>query len=554
MRRMAMLTTTALTVMIVTIVLAIAALVSRHRAMIAQHEAVVAKQAAVRRQKQAEELVGFMLGDLNDKLQEVNRLDIMQSVDNKAMAYFKSLPNTDVNDAALVERAKALEKIGSVRMQQGELPGALAAYRASAHISSRLAAAKPLDIARQVAYSRTLAFIGMSYWRQSKLAKAEQAFESARRALLIPMKHASGDTALLRQLSYVDNDIGHVLQVSGTPDAALALFREVLELDQKVAASRSATSFDYSELGGAHNDLGKLALQRGDLAKAISEYQADDEIETSLSAQNPKDNNQRESTLMTRAILGRTLALAGDSASGTRDLQQSVAWAKQLMQFDPHDTDFADDFALYSTQLARLQRLQGNLSTARTLNAGAIAILSALTRKHPGNGYESDYATALIEQAEQSRADGKMDAARAQAQMALQILEPKLAKHPDERDTLLATMAAKLLLAAVTKDTQTARTLREHAWATMQAVKADRADPRLLDLRTEALLALDRKAEAQPLLKQLWAEGYCDSALVALLQRERIAYPANLAVQRRIKETARSSRIAADQPLAETKN
>src|SRR6185312_5171808 len=50
-------------VMVVTIVLAIAALVSRHRAVVAQQEAVVAKQAAVRRQKQAEGLVGFMLGD-----------------------------------------------------------------------------------------------------------------------------------------------------------------------------------------------------------------------------------------------------------------------------------------------------------------------------------------------------------------------------------------------------------------------------------------------------------------------------------------------------------
>ena len=547
-RRMTAITALALAVMAVTIVLAIFALISRH-------QAVVAQQTAVRRQKQAEGLVDFMLGNLSDKLEAESRLDVMQDVDNHAMAYFKSLPPTDLNDAALAQRAKALEKIGGVRLDTGDLPGALKAYQASTAISSKLAAAKPANVARQIAYSRTLTFIGKSYWQQGQLAKAEQAFESARRVLFSFAKRAFRDQALLRQLSSIDDNLGHVLEAEGTPDAALGLFRERLDLDNIMVAAESATTADRSDLGAAHNDLGKLALRRGDLAKAISEYQADDAIETSLSAQNPKDNNQRENTLLTRAILGRTLALAGDSAFGIRDLQQSVDLAKQLMQFDPHDADFADEFALYSTQLARLQRLNGNLSAAHALSANAVMTLGLLVHKYPDNGYfESDYAEALTEQAEQSRADGNLIAAHEQAQAAFQILEPKLATHPDERDTLLATMTAKLLLAAVTKDTRTAQTLREQAWATMQAVKADRGDPRLLALRAEALLALDRKVEAQPLLKQLWAKGYRDPALVALLQRARVAYPANPAFRQRPTETARNSATAGVQPNPGTKN
>jgi tetratricopeptide (TPR) repeat protein len=527
-RRMTAITALALVVMAVTSVLAVYALISRHKAVIAQ-------QTAVRRQKQAEGLVGFMLGDLYDKLQQVNRLDIMQAVDDKAMAYFKSLPNTDVNEAALAQRAKTLEKIGGVRLETGDITGALKAYRASAGISSRLAAASPLDVTRQIAYSRTLTFIGMAHWQQGQLAKAEQAFEFARRVLLPFAKRVSRDPALLRQLSYIDDNLGHVLEARGMLDAALDLFRERLNIDNILVAAKSATTADRSDLGAAHNDLGKLALQRGDLAKAIAEYRADDAIETSLSAQNPKDNYQLENTLMTRAILGRTLALAGDSTPAIHDLQQSVDMARKLMQFDPHHADFADELALYSAQLARLQRLNGNLSAAHTLCANATSVLSQLSHKYPDNGYfGSDYAAALTEQAEQSRADGNPDAAREQAQAALQILEPKLARHSGERETLLATMAAKLLLASVSSDPQTTRTLRELASATMQTVKADRGDPRLLALQVDALLALGRNAEAQPLLKQLWSTGYRDRAFVDLLQREHIAYPANPAFKQRI--------------------
>ena len=76
----------------------------------------------MRRQKQAEGLVDFMLGDLNDRLAQVDRLDIMQDVDDKAMKYFQSLPNTDVTLEALAQRAKTMEKSVPYAWTGGSLP------------------------------------------------------------------------------------------------------------------------------------------------------------------------------------------------------------------------------------------------------------------------------------------------------------------------------------------------------------------------------------------------------------------------------------------------
>ena len=103
-------------------------------------QAVVAQKAAERRQKQAEALVDFMLGDLNDKLSEVGRLDILSAVNDKAMAYFKSLPNTDVTAAVLQQRAKALVKIGVVRSDQGELSKAMESFEAASVVCQVAAA------------------------------------------------------------------------------------------------------------------------------------------------------------------------------------------------------------------------------------------------------------------------------------------------------------------------------------------------------------------------------------------------------------------------------
>ena len=534
-RRMTAITALAVCVMAVTIVLAIVALVSRHRAVIAQHEAVVAQQAAMRRQKQAEGLVGFMLGDLNDKLGQVNRLDIMQSVDDKAMAYFQSLPTIDVNDTALAQRAKALEKIGSIRFDLGNLSGALEAFHASATISSKLAAAAPADTKRQLAYSQTVAFIGMTHWQQGALRAAQHDFEAGRQVLQSSLTHDAADPALQVQLAFLDDDIGHVLEARGQVSAAASAYQRMLGEAQKAAAGKPEDIFDQQSVGTAHNNLGKLALQHGDLATAIAEYRADDAIETRLSERNPLDNSQREDTLRVRAILGRTLALAGDFTNAIRDLQQSLDMATQLSSFEPRDRGIQRLLALYSSQLARLQRLSGDTSAATSSNTKALTILEALTTKDQGNqAWQGDYAEALTEQAAELYAGKHIEAAHESAQKAANILAPMLAKHPNERDTLLRTMTAELWLASTATDAQTTNSLREHALRIMQQVKVHTDDPRLLGLECEALLALDRKADAQSAIKQLWNAGYRDAGFVALLQREHIAYPVNKTFTQRI--------------------
>ncbi|WP_233841638.1 toll/interleukin-1 receptor domain-containing protein [Dyella sp. 2HG41-7] len=526
-RRMAALATLALIVMAMTTTLAI-------MAMIARHAAVVASEAAVRRQKQAEDLVGFMLGDLNDKLQQVSRLDIMETVNDHAMAYFKSLPTTDVTDGALAQRAKALEEIGSVRLDQGQLAAAMESFQAASKLAAGLAEKAPDDVERQLAYARIVAYVGMVHWYQGQLDDAQKYFESAQTVLLrVEPNHAS-DLTLQYELAMIDNDIGHVLEARGRLDEAIAPYRSTLALCQKLVAAKPDKTDWADQLGDAHNNLGKLALMDGDLASAVAQYTADDAIENALVARDPRNNDQRENMLKVHAILGRTLALTGDIETGMRDVQQSVDIAAQLAAIDPNNASFQDDLARYSSESARLHRLSGDLPTAQKQVAQSLSILSALTKKDPANvGVQREFAEAKLEQAAQSRAAGQSDAAFAQAQAALAMLDPLLIKQPDDRATLLASVNGKLLLAAVTVDAQAAQRLRHDALNAMQSVKSGRNDPRLLALKVEALLALDRKPDAQRLIQQLWDSGYRDVALVDALQHQRIAYPVNPAFQQK---------------------
>ena len=242
-------------------------------------QAIVARNAAERRQKQAEDLVDFMLGDLNDKLSDVSQLDLLSSVNEKAMQYFMSLPKADVTDETLAQRAKTLMRIGSIRVKQGQLPQAMENFEAAAGLSGRLASAAPRDMKRQLAHADVLAYIGRTRWDEGDLDGAQREFDAAHAVLARARLVEPDNPELLFQLATVDNNNGRVLEAHGDIDAATVNYRRMLGAAQRLAALDPGNTDRQNLFGLAYNNLAKMALLQGDLRAAIEGYRADMAIE-----------------------------------------------------------------------------------------------------------------------------------------------------------------------------------------------------------------------------------------------------------------------------------
>jgi tetratricopeptide (TPR) repeat protein len=505
-RRTAAIAAVAVAVMLVTSVLAL--------------QATVARKAAERRQKQAEALVGFMLGDLNDRLSEVGRLDILSAVNDKAMAYFQSLPATDLTDESVEQRAKALVKIGSVRIEQGQLDAALESFRAAESLAAPLARAAPGNLARQLAHADILAFIGTTHWYRGDLAGAQRAFDAAHAVLAAARPGAPDDPQLLFQLSTVDNNNGHVLESRGQLVQATTRYRRMLDASRRLAALGPRNATWQQQLGLAHNNLAKMALLRGDLAGAIAGYRADVAIQAAMAARDPRNNAQRERVLLSRATLGRTLALAGALEEGSALQRQALDEAERLHAMEPASTAFQYDVGLYALQRAKVERRRGRAADAQRLVRRALEVLGAMVAANPDQpALRRDLAEAMTEQAVQRAARGDRGGATALLQPALEALAPQLAESPQERGTVLATVDAMLRLAALS-DPAPRRRLCERALAAIEGQQSGRDDPRLLALRADALLQLGRRPEALAVAARLRRTGYRDPALA-----DRLAAP-----------------------------
>ena len=487
-------------------------------------QAIVARNAAERRQKQAEDLVGFMLGDLNPKLSDVSRLDLLSAVNDKAMAYFKSLPRTDVNDGTLAQRAKALVGIGNVRLEQGQLPQALESFQAAAILTGRLATVAPGDVPRQLAHADALAYIGMARWYQGDLDGAQRGFDAAHAVLAQAQRIAPDNPKLLYQLSTVDNNNGHVLEARGQIDAATVNYRRMLDATQRLAALGPKNTEWQNQLGLAHNNLAKMALLHGDLRAAIDGYRADMDIEEKVLALDPRNNAQRERLLISRATLGRTLALAGEMEEGLALLRQAVDEAQRLHATEPESTLFQEDVGLYSAQLARLLRLRGDAVGAAGMARQSKTMFKKLVATDSTQpAWQREQAETLTELAAQAIASGdRGKKAATMLRQALSVLEPQLADNAQDRATVLATVDAQLRLATLSPARERTA-LARNALATIDSQTSATADPRLQALRLESLLLLGRTQEAHALGETLLASGYRDAGLMALLDADKFA-------------------------------
>jgi len=455
----------------------------------------------------------------------MQRLDVMEEIDDQAMSYFKSLSSGDVTDESLAQRARALERIGDIRTDQGHLQDAITSYQAALRLRAALARSAPANPQRQLAYANDWTFVGKTHWSLGQLDAAGAAFEAAQRVLTRADGYGPSDRGAQYEIATLDNNIGHVLEAQGRLEEAAEHYRNMLRVSRALVAGAAVRKEWQLELGMAHNNLGKLALISGDLRTAIAEYRADDAIEAELSARDPHDNEQLDNVVAAHAILGRTLALAGDVPGGMGALKRSMDLAAQLAAFDRQDSVYQDDLAHYAWELGRLKRLTGDLHGSADLTQRSIAIFSALTRSEPDNAdRQRKFAEALSEESAESLAGGESPRAEMQAHAALQLLEPLLLRQPNDRALILATARAQLQEAAASAKPAEATRLRQEALDVSRSVSSGAADPRLLAVKAEALLGLNRRAEAKAPLEQLAHSGYRDPTLLAVLKRQHVFY------------------------------
>ena len=440
--------------------------------------AIQARDAARDQRREAEGLIGFMLGDLKDKLEPIGRLDALDGVGARVLSYYRKQGTTDLSDAALSQRSRALSLMAQVADSRGDVEGSLQLYREAMAGTGETIERNPNDPQALFDHAQNVFYIGQIAQQRGEFRTAEASMREYKK-LALQMVALGPDSMKWRmEEQYADANLGIVLYDQRRFAEAVAQFAEALKTIEAIStadpqntdyrtsigeslawladgqdalgrfddalASRQrniavldgllagTTNVDYRQrLIPAHRALGNLYVERGQRDQAIKEFRAAVAYADALTALEPNNALWLESALRTRVDLARQLigaAQAEEAASNTRFVCQTAA---KLLRGDPRKPELRKGLTSCWLLQARLALLNG--SKAQALGMAQRAVDAARV-VHSGDKIADAFLVARAYRlvGDIQRQIGDVDLARAAWANGLATVPAGVAEQPSE--------------------------------------------------------------------------------------------------------------------------
>ena len=390
--------------------------------------AITARQAAENRREHAEELVGYMVGDLRSKLDEVGRLDILEGMGGRVSEYMESLDPTEVTDESLNQQAQVWRQLGEVSMDQGELSEALRAFGTSRDILAELNRRNPVDSRYIYELGNAEFWVGYVHLEQGNFDQAEvnllAYLESANR--LIEMEPDNVEWVMEKSYAHSNMAALELRRGQGDMERAVAQIelavqynRQVMEMDPgnqtylseygETLAWLADTQMQACKLGDALisrqesmniargqaqrapanaklqsryafalTGLATVAWQVGLLDSAIQHYAESQSILGRLSAMEPTNLDYRLNVLMRDAYRAEIMVEQGAVEDGLRKFAAIRAPLEQVLQENAQEVVMGRrNWIDYLLAWSETEFLAGNPELADSLLGEAIDSFSA---------------------------------------------------------------------------------------------------------------------------------------------------------------------------------
>lgn len=233
--------------------------------------ALNARREADIRRSQAENLIGFMLGDLRKNLEPIGKLELLDSVGDQAMEYFAAIGEQG-SEKEMLERAKAMKQIGDVRFNQGELEPALKAFEQALAQTKALHESTPANNDYLFELGQAEFWVGYVAWQRGELGKAGGAMRRYMEISRTLAKREPANADYRLELSYAYSNLGSVSVAQGRSEQALAEFRSSAAIAEKLLAGDPGNADLAMNLADAVSWIGTTKLNIGRLQDARSEF------------------------------------------------------------------------------------------------------------------------------------------------------------------------------------------------------------------------------------------------------------------------------------------
>jgi hypothetical protein len=367
--------------------------------------ALTARREAQRQRAEAEGLVEFMLTDLRTKLRGVGRLDVMQAVNERALAYYRREDLRQLSDPSVARRARILRLMGEDEIRLGHMPRAQAALAESYRLTALQLRARPDDPQRRLEQARNEYWAGQiaalgGDWRSAGL-HYRRFSEAAERLLAAD----PGNVDYLTAAASAALDLG-TLQFSNLKDYAAAEQSYARAADRfgKVAAMGPDRVEGLRNQANAYGWLADSFYMRGLWRKAVDARSAQNAIIGGLYREHPEDRELGFRFAVAERGLGVSFLRIPDKAGARAHLFNAYALVKLIAGTDPDNGEWQLGKAMVACNILYSDIGLPPRTTVAGLRTEARSISASLKRR--GNPRAAEIAPCVAAIDEDERKSG----------------------------------------------------------------------------------------------------------------------------------------------------
>ncbi|MBI5771550.1 MAG: TIR domain-containing protein [Verrucomicrobia bacterium] len=501
-RRLTLITAASVVGMAITLGLAIAA-------WRAKGEAQLARNDAQRRQAQAEDLLGFMLVDFRLQLEKVGRLELMESVGDKAKAYVDSLGERDLTDTTLSGKVKALTVIGIVHAQKLHAKEAMQAFEQACVLAEAIVRRHPVEGGALFDRAQAEYWILNMHYTRRDIATARDWAVRYRDTSVALVGLEPGNPRWQREAVSGHHNLAVIELERGKLAAARSGFLRELPILEKMATADPKNTELPGSIANVVSYLGTIAERSGDLFEAIARFEEQTKRLEALVKADPRTAKLQERLANACALQANVLAVTGRAAEALALRTRGRALLSSLISADPANNNYQRAELKIRLQSAMLT--PGDAIAVRKLVDSIRLELEPLAKLAPADRRIVGLLAVAWRLDAGLRAVSEAGEAAECAARALTLLEPLLAKAPQDEELAGDFFSACVVAGRMARDRGDIAAAGRHWLRVVDGVQPrlnEIANWRLLDPAARALAFLGRTDEARTLIERLERAGY----------------------------------------------
>lgn len=474
--------------------------------------AIQSRDFARDQRREAEGLVAYMLGDLKDKLEPIGKLDALDGVGARVLAYYAKQDKVELTDAALLQRARALSLTAQVAYLRGNFESASRSYAEAMAATGEAVRRDPGDPQRLYDHAQNVFWVGDLARQQGRIAQADASYREYKRLADRMVEAEPANLKWLMEVQYASSNLGILAMRRRDFAEAANLFRSTIGPLQSFITIDPDNSEYQRTLANVLGWYADAERARGNLDLAIAARERQVAFLNSVIRDDRADVFLRERLVPAHQGLGILFDWLGQREKAVGQLRLALAEADRLRNIEPDNSTWSDQAANARLALARILHASGHIEEASRETVTGCKTAEELDARNASVARWRVLSTLCLSmRARLAQSSGNLQRAGDLAQRALASARSQRSGDPvADRFTVAS---AYLLLGKMRRDAGDEESARA-AWRQGAALLPRSApiSPSEMDISAQLLRLSGRPAEAAPVAARLAATGYVSAA------------------------------------------